>query len=222
MQGKHHLTLIAALTAAAFATAAGAAETAEKTGEVVVTASRVAQELEDVPMSVSVITSDDIRRSSARTVGELLEDIPGVQIMNDGTQGLKRLSIRGEDAFRTLVMIDGQKISEHKSMSGAPILIDPTEIERIEVIKGPASVLYGSDAIGGAVNIITKKGGDRLQRRWPRFKRRRDDFGLHARFPLSAEWQLREPWRYPHSLRKAGKHEFPREVGRSLSRLRHH
>jgi hemoglobin/transferrin/lactoferrin receptor protein len=63
MQGKHHLTLIAALTAAAFATAAGAAETAEKTGEVVVTASRVAQELEDVPMSVSVITSDDIRRS---------------------------------------------------------------------------------------------------------------------------------------------------------------
>ena len=161
MQGKHHLTLIAALTAAAFATAAGAAETAEKTGEVVVTASRVAQELEDVPMSVSVITSDDIRRSSARTVGELLEDIPGVQIMNDGTQGLKRLSIRGEDAFRTLVMIDGQKISEHKSMSGAPILIDPTEIERIEVIKGPASVLYGSDAIGGAVNIITKKGGDK-------------------------------------------------------------
>ena len=46
-------------------------------------------------------------------------------------------------------------------MSGAPILIDPTEIERIEVIKGPASVLYGSDAIGGAVNIITKKGGDK-------------------------------------------------------------
>ena len=69
------------------------------------------------------------------------------------------LSIRGEDAFRTLVMIDGQKISEHKSMSGAPILIDPTEIERIEVIKGPASVLYGSDAIGGAVNIITKERG---------------------------------------------------------------
>ena len=105
---------------------------------------------------ISVITSDDIRRSSARTVGELLEDIPGVQIMNDGTQGLKRLSIRGEDAFRTLVMIDGQKISEHKSMSGAPILIDPTEIERIEVIKGPASVLYGSDAIGGAREIHNK------------------------------------------------------------------
>ena len=56
-------------------------------------------------------------------------------------------------------MIDGQKISEQKSMDGSPILIDPAAIERIEVIKGPASVLYGSDAIGGAINIITKKGG---------------------------------------------------------------
>ncbi len=97
--------------------------------------------------------------SGARTVGELLEDVPGVQIMNDGSQGLKRLRIRGEDAFRTLVLIDGQKISEQKSMSGSPILIDASRIERVEVIKGPASVLYGSDAIGGVVNVITKKGG---------------------------------------------------------------
>ena len=127
--------------------------------EVKVTASRVEQELMDVNMSVSVITQEEIRRSSARNVGELLEDIPGVRINNDGGQGMKRIKIRGEDAFRTLVMIDGQKVSEHKSMSGSPMLIDPSMIERIEVIKGPASVLYGSDAIGGAINIITKKGG---------------------------------------------------------------
>lgn len=127
--------------------------------EVKVTAGRVEQELMDVNMSVSVITQEEIRRSSARNVGELLEDIPGVRINNDGGQGMKRIKIRGEDAFRTLVMIDGQKVSEHKSMSGSPMLIDPSMIERIEVIKGPASVLYGSDAIGGAINIITKKGG---------------------------------------------------------------
>lgn len=127
--------------------------------EVKVTAGRVEQELMDVNMSVSVITQEEIRRSSARNVGELLEDIPGVRINNDGGQGMKRIKIRGEDAFRTLVMIDGQKVSEHKSMSGSPMLIDPSMIERIEVIKGPASVLYGSDAIGGVINIITKKGG---------------------------------------------------------------
>lgn len=127
--------------------------------EVKVTAGRVEQELMDVNMSVSVITQEEIRRSSVRNVGELLEDIPGVRINNDGGQGMKRIKIRGEDAFRTLVMIDGQKVSEHKSMSGSPMLIDPSMIERIEVIKGPASVLYGSDAIGGAINIITKKGG---------------------------------------------------------------
>ncbi|MGN0908379.1 MAG: TonB-dependent receptor plug domain-containing protein [Succinivibrio sp.] len=136
-----------------------AAEEHVQAQAVTVTASRVAQELEEVPMSVSVITQEDIRKSSARTVGELLEDVTGVQVNNDGTQGLKRVSIRGEDAFRTLVMVDGQKISEHKSMSGSAILVDPASIERIEVIKGPASVLYGSDAIGGVVNIITKKGG---------------------------------------------------------------
>ena len=139
--------------------AIGFAEAADiVTEDVKVTATRVEKELMDVNMSVSVLTAEDIRRSSARSVGELLEMIPGVRVNNDGGQGIKRVSIRGNDTFQTLVMIDGQKISEQKSMSGSPFLIDPSQIERIEVIKGPASVLYGSEAIGGAVNIITKKG----------------------------------------------------------------
>ena len=139
---------------------AGAAETV-KAGDVYVTATRVERELQQIPMSLTVMTAEDVQKSGARTVGELLQDVPGVQIQNDGSQGLKRVSIRGEDAFRTLVLIDGQKISEHKSMSGSPLLVDASRIERIEVIKGPASVLYGSDAIGGVVNIITKKGGQK-------------------------------------------------------------
>ncbi|MBR5998114.1 MAG: TonB-dependent receptor [Deltaproteobacteria bacterium] len=135
------------------------AEDTVKAGDVFVTATRVEKELMDVPSSVTVITAEQVRHSGARTVGEVLEDVPGVQIMNDGSQGLKRVRIRGEDAFRTLVLIDGQKISEQKSMSGSPLLIDASRIERVEVIKGPASVLYGSDAIGGVINVITKKGG---------------------------------------------------------------
>lgn len=155
------LAVSAAAAALSGAPTAVSAEESIRTEAVQVTASRVERELLDVPMSVSVVTREELERETGKTVADFLDQIPGVEVMNDGSQGLKRLKIRGENAFRTLVMIDGQKVSEHKSMSGTPILIDPSQIERIEVIKGPASVLYGSDAIGGAVNIITKKGGVR-------------------------------------------------------------
>lgn len=130
-----------------------------ETTAVKVTATKVEKELLEVPASVSIITEDDIKQSSARTVGELLQDVPGVQIINSGGQGLKRISLRGEGANRTLILIDGQQIVENKSMDGTALMIDPNMIERIEVIRGPASVLYGSNAIGGIINIITKKGG---------------------------------------------------------------
>ena len=160
MKAQKLCMLASALSAAILSM--GTAQAADVTTEdVKVTASRVEKELMDVNMSVSVVTAEEIARSEARTIGELLKDIPGVRINNDGGQGIKRVGIRGENAFHTLVMIDGQKIAEHKSMSGSPMLIDPSMVERIEVIKGPASVLYGSDAIGGAINIITKKGGEK-------------------------------------------------------------
>lgn len=158
---RHTLPVAALILSGVPAPASTAsAEETVRSDEVRVTATRVARELHDVPMSVSVMTAEDIRKSSARTVGELLEDVPGVQIQNSGSQGLKRVSIRGESPNRVLVLIDGQKIAENKSMDGTAVLIDPSMIERVEVIKGPASVLYGSEALGGVVNIITKKGGD--------------------------------------------------------------
>ena len=131
--------------------------------DVMVTATRSEKALVDVNMSVSVVTSEDIARAGyTKSVADLLETtVPGLRVRNDGSQGLDRITMRGEDAFRTLVMVNGQRITEQKSMSGAPVLIDPSQVERIEVIRGPASVLYGSDAIGGAVNIITKKGADK-------------------------------------------------------------
>lgn len=158
------LSAISTAVISAFAVSVASAQevtSLEQTEPVKVTASRVEQELMDVNMSISVITEDQIRHSGARSVAELLQNVPGVQIDTDGGQGSQHVYIRGEDSFHTLVMIDGQKLSDQKSMSGPALLIDPAMIERIEVIKGPASVLYGSDAIGGVVNIITKKGGDK-------------------------------------------------------------
>jgi hemoglobin/transferrin/lactoferrin receptor protein len=123
---------------------------------VMVTSTLTEMELKEVPLSVAVVTSEEIFRSAGATVGEVLRDVPGVEIFDGGMAGMSRVSIRGESS-RTLVLVDGQRISEQKAMSGAPMLISKADIERIEVVKGPGSTLYGSEAIGGVVNIITKK-----------------------------------------------------------------
>lgn len=159
MANKHwtKLPLVVAI-AGAFVSPLSQAEESVTTDDVLVTAARVERELMDVNMSVSVITQKEIENNGAQTIADFLKDMPGVEVTTDGSQGSKRIMIRGEKTFSTLVMIDGQRITEQKSMSGTPILIDPSQVERIEVIKGPASVLYGSDALGGAINIITKKG----------------------------------------------------------------
>ncbi|MCG8638991.1 MAG: TonB-dependent receptor [Desulfobacterales bacterium] len=142
-------------------TAAVVAETEEQEKKIVVTATRIEKDLQMVPASVSVVDAKEIRRKGYTSVADALKDVPGVEISDQSLAGSKRINIRGESGARVLIMVDGQKITEQKSMDGAPLLIDPETIDRIEVIKGPASVLYGSEAIGGAVNIITKKGGNR-------------------------------------------------------------
>ncbi len=141
--------------------AAVVAETEEQEKKIVVTATRIEKDLQMVPASVSVVDAKEIRRKGYTSVADALKDVPGVEISDQSLAGSKRINIRGESGARVLIMVDGQKITEQKSMDGAPLLIDPETIDRIEVIKGPASVLYGSEAIGGAVNIITKKGGDK-------------------------------------------------------------
>lgn len=134
-----------------------------KLDTMVVSGSRTEKILLDTPASISVITEQDIQRSGAEQVGELLRDVPGVEITDTSVAGAKRVQIRGEVGSNVLVLIDGQEISEQRSFHGAaPLLVDPNMIERIEVVKGPASVLYGSKAIGGVVNVITRKGGDKL------------------------------------------------------------
>ncbi|MDR2489034.1 MAG: TonB-dependent receptor [Desulfovibrio sp.] len=128
--------------------------------DITVTATRTEREVFSVPSSVSVVDKKAMEREPRPTIAEHLRDIPGVEVSDGGMGGgTKRVGIRGESPSRVLVLIDGMKISEQKSMDGSMIMIDPLNVERIDVIKGPASVLYGSDAIGGVVNIITKKGG---------------------------------------------------------------
>ncbi|MDX9978535.1 MAG: TonB-dependent receptor [Lentisphaeria bacterium] len=127
--------------------------------ELVVTATRTEKDREDVAQSLTVIGPEILERQPERTVGDLLRDVPGVNLNVQSNPGMKRVGIRGERPNRVLILIDGQKLTENKSMAGPPMLLTAGSVERIEIIRGPGSVLYGSEALGGVVNIITKKGG---------------------------------------------------------------
>ena len=124
---------------------------------VVITAARTQKQLLDTDASVAVVTGKETQLLNRDSVPDLLSTQSSLNIVSDGTPGAKRVAIRGEHSSRTLVMVNGDRISDQKTKSGAPMLMNPYFIDRIEVVKGPASVLYGSDAIGGIVNVITKQ-----------------------------------------------------------------
>jgi vitamin B12 transporter len=135
--------------------------------EVVITASRYERSLKDVQADVTVISEQDIRRSGASNLTDLLKRSPGIQYSsNGGGHQSSSLFIRGSDSKHTLFLIDGQRIGPLDGFSQFQFQHVPLDqIERIEILRGPGSSLYGSDAIGGVVQIITKKaarknGGD--------------------------------------------------------------
>ena len=127
--------------------------------EVVVTATRTEKEQKDVTQSVTVITAEDIKKSGATTAAEVIERTSGVVLNDYGTRGsLNNISIRGASFQQVLVLLDGRRMNSSSAggfdMSNLPVLVD--EIDRIEIVRGASSALYGTDAVGGVVNIITK------------------------------------------------------------------
>ena len=128
-------------------------------GQVVVTATKTEMEISDSPQSISVITKEEIRNSPDRTIPQVIQRAAGVLINQTGpTGGLSTATIRGSEAQQVLIMINGRRINDAQNgqfdLSTLPLTKD--EIERIEVLRGGASALYGSDAMGGVINIITK------------------------------------------------------------------
>lgn len=124
---------------------------------ITVMGTRKAIAVQDNPVSVSIVDREQIERQPGESVAELLRDLPGVVIIDTSAPGMKRIRIRGESSRRVTIMVDGQELTDH-STGGTPLLVDTSNIERIEVLRGPASVLYGAKAIGGVINIITRKG----------------------------------------------------------------
>lgn len=128
--------------------------------EITVIGTRTAVSVQDNPASVTVIDREQLERKAPESIAEMLRDVPGVEVVDSSAAGMKRLRIRGESSARVTILVDGQEITDH-STYGTPILIDPSRVERIDVVRGPASVLYGAKAIGGVINIITKRGSEK-------------------------------------------------------------
>jgi vitamin B12 transporter len=130
---------------------------------VIVTASRMAETADETLAPVSVLTRKDIERLQAQSVQDLLARVPGVSISNSGGLGkLSSVFLRGSNSDHVLVLIDGIKVGSATSGTTAFEQLPVEQIERIEVVRGPRSSLYGSEAIGGVIQIFTRKGGGAL------------------------------------------------------------
>ncbi len=161
MKAKHLLySVFITISILSFVTPASAGDDATTLGEIVVTATRVEEPKKDVSASVQIITQEDIKDSTARNAGDLIAEAALGNVMKypgalTGTIGLRGYSSSLLDTLksRVLILINGNNAG---TVNLAKIPVD--DIERIEIVKGPASVLYGSSAMGGVINIITRNG----------------------------------------------------------------
>ncbi|MBO9709494.1 MAG: TonB-dependent receptor [Caulobacter sp.] len=151
------LALVAATPSLAFA--ADAADAPNLVDEIVITAGRAADHQSEVPISTTVLTGEALRERQAVVISDILSRTPGVTVTrNGGVGGATQLRIRGAETDQTAVLIDGVKLNDPSSTGGgynfANLLAG--DVSRIEVLRGPQSTLWGGQAIGGVVNIITE------------------------------------------------------------------
>jgi outer membrane cobalamin receptor len=128
-------------------------------GQVVVTATKTEMEISDVPQATSVITKEEIANTPDRSVAEIIQRTAGVEVTQYGPVGAVSLpKIRGSEAGQVLILLNGRRINDAQSgqfdLSNLPV--SKEDIERIEILRGAASALYGADAMGGVINVITK------------------------------------------------------------------
>ncbi len=149
-------------TLAAVSAAIAPAIQATETSPIIVTATRTAQTADQSLASVTVITRDEIEKSTAQSVDELLSRQTSFDFSSNGGYGKQTsMFLRGTNSSHTLVLINGIKAGSVSAGTTALQLLPLDQIERIEIVRGPRSSLYGSEAAGGVVQIFTRQGGDK-------------------------------------------------------------
>jgi vitamin B12 transporter len=184
------LWLLAAVPAAAQeAKPEGKTVETKTVNPVVVTATTVATAATELGVALSVVTENDFRTYHYATVDEALRNLPGVEIRRSGSLGkTSSLSIRGANSNQVQVLVDGVRVKSPTLGQVDLSDLSPDLIERIEIIRGPQSTLYGADAIGGVVNIITKKGTGPFQASVQQEVGNYDT--LQSRFQASGAWKV--------------------------------
>lgn len=159
---RHHLPALATLLA--LTPPALAQQTEPPAQTVVVTGTATEKSLADAPASIGVVTREQLELRPVQELAEVLGSVPGVTLTRNGN-GVPGVQIRGLGSAYTLILIDGRRVNSSSAVFRGNDYdlgwVPAEEVERIEVVRGPMSSLYGSDAIGGVVNIITRKVGSR-------------------------------------------------------------
>lgn len=166
MKLSHTLPLSAlslALLPAGLALAAGQ-DAALKLPETLISANRDVQQRDASSTASTVFTRADIERLQPASVSDLLRRVPGVQVTDNGAGSLASLYIRGTKSAQSLLLVDGMRIASASSGDSNLQFLNVDQIERVEVLRGPRSAVYGADAIGGVVQIFTRRSaGEGLQ-----------------------------------------------------------
>ena len=150
-------TLAVVLAATSMPGQIRAEETYELKPNLVVTPSRRAESLSESLASISLLTREDIEQSAAEDLSDLLRTLPGVDVVRSGGPGSQvSIFLRGSNSNHVLVLVDGVRTSSSNTGAYAWEQLPVNQIERVEVVRGPRGSMYGSDAIGGVIHVITR------------------------------------------------------------------
>ena len=138
----------------------------EPVDNIVVTGTRATDRLAEIPYTTTVITLADLEARNASSVPDVLRHLPGVHVVQpSGQGGVARVFLRGGDQNLTMILLDGVRVNDPNDSRGSAFdfsMINVQDIERIEIVRGPQSAVYGSDALAGVINIISKGHSDDL------------------------------------------------------------